>query len=1849
MASQTSLRHLTPEEIHQEQAVFVKARVCQKLAESRPGHCLRISTLPEPAARALCAELNADRTTAGLTADIVLLLGARQEAAHPWEVSATRLIELRNSARAPLLAFIPPGQKAAAEDSFDISTFAEVELGDIPAVLRQDLRQELPLEIRNLTDAVLSYLRSLRFVPEDDEVVRYYLTIRKNNFHADAVGGALYQLRLIPDFALAFIQSSLGQRLDRNLAALQKLVESSEPLLARIHGLKLERGSFQAELYSFLRGQSIQQVKGWGGVLASNPACRHLTFDCWPFAGESNDGQSLVVYVDDLEGLPCREPQKPLGADNPLILDLRHASNVKIKWKTEPKPATVSDLASFRIQIVSTEDDNVAWESKNIKKASGQKAEQTKSLKVSDFRDLVEDGLYYFRVRAYTESGEILNAEDGEKEPVLVLRDPANPDGKKFNESEDVWFWKSSDPNSPPPPIDPQRNVTVNSFLDAQLQVRFAALDRNTDPFASDLVPRADKTGWSTERGKRAEAIYQVVYDTQTRFSLPISTLLREIESETLSDPENLGRWRLVFSPEIKGSPRPTKRGYHGSPPDAFKAARRELFSRLRGAHDGLVETEDLLPLKSLIQAYAAEYENWLSQARENFSIAYYVDGTGRRRTDALFLDIDTVEVLLSNDTAIPDRVYLLAPTHPLRLLWHLQRSQMAHAWLRKAVESGQGGKGLPTSLRRYLRQRLTPVNLPPLLRPTHENNPDGVPHFYVENNPLSMFWSLFLREDVRDRRELEARARKALSISRSGPNSAGIGGIDKNILIGKMRRYLIQHPYIHTLKINIFNPGDAGLFVDAILGVEKVRIASGLPDLRYEVRLFTDGSLVESIGSAFENLIDPERQVSPEADPFSTPSKNPLFPKLRFYRNQQREFLEKPEAYEAHLTILHDVFPVEVELEPVEAGRSSFLHGLIQDQVTTFDGDSTHYAWRRQLHPSACPELPGDEVETSERMARLLENIAYLQGSVAAGKPVSKVQPSLRLNLAIENKNLLNLVHQVSDWVFIIDRNLGLEYFDSSPVEGRPIYLLDFVPEFAEMDIDRLLLTTRLTDEITSLIRPALEDRQLLLGEKIEIYFLTLLRSLSGRLALKMLSTPNSISETLGLAMARLFLENYNLLQDRILIPLDAHTDLFSGAERDIEVEDEVSFQRSDLLLVSCDLETRQIHFHLIEVKWRADLRDINTYIGLKGQVESQLMNTDSSLRQHFDPHISAEDRLDRAAKTRELIALLNFYLSRSLRYGLLEKEKAEELRPFIESLDQGYSLSTSALGLIFDFSFSGLSPEEEHAGLSYYRIGQDYIRRMLEAGLRRYELLQSRGERPASIAEAQTQELYRREVVEETKMTRDVHYPRVQTDFRSPSAGRKSKPVDDPVLEPVSAEGDLSPAPVDPSEGTVRLEVKDRTETPEKAAGFSPHATAPSDEKQTAPPQDLPEENTALDENVQAPAVDILVGDTSPSRQYGVLGKASGKILALDLNGTNTISLFGVQGGGKSYTVGSIVEMATRSFPGINWLPAPLATVIFHYHESQDYPPEFVSMVWPNSVDAEIKALKDEFGALPERLEDVLILTSGDKIAERRQEFPSVQVEPISFNSNELLIKDWRFLMGVGGNQMYMKQINLIMRQLRQGLTLESLSQEVDDSALSDSQKNIARLRLEFAAQFIDDNIRLSDKLRPGRLIIIDLRDELIMKEEALGLFVVMLNIFANAGREDGFNKLIVFDEAHKYMDDPDLTSHIVDAIRQMRHQGVSLMIASQDPPSLPNAIIELSSLVILHRFNSPQWLKHIQKSITALADLTPAQMSSLGPGEAYLWATKSTERVFTQKAVRVRFRPRLTQHGGGTKTAL
>ena len=182
-----------------------------------------------------------------------------------------------------------------------------------------------------------------------------------------------------------------------------------------------------------------------------------------------------------------------------------------------------------------------------------------------------------------------------------------------------------------------------------------------------------------------------------------------------------------------------------------------------------------------------------------------------------------------------------------------------------------------------------------------------------------------------------------------------------------------------------------------------------------------------------------------------------------------------------------------------------------------------------------------------------------------------------------------------------------------------------------------------------------------------------------------------------------------------------------------------------------------------------------------------------------------------------------------------------------------------------------------------------------------------------------------------------------------------------------------------------------------------------------------------------------DVFLGTTRPSPQYGVLGRdtAFDRTIALDLNETHTISLFGVQGGGKSYTLGSVIEAATLPAPPVNELPSPLATIVFHYSQTLDYEPEFTSMIAPNSDQRQIQDLAAQYGGSSAALDDVVVLVPADQLAERRAEHPELTVRPLKFGSRELRAEHWRFLMGAVGNQStYIRQFQRIMKANRRDL---------------------------------------------------------------------------------------------------------------------------------------------------------------------------------------------------------------------
>lgn len=683
------------------------------------------------------------------------------------------------------------------------------------------------------------------------------------------------------------------------------------------------------------------------------------------------------------------------------------------------------------------------------------------------------------------------------------------------------------------------------------------------------------------------------------------------------------------------------------------------------------------------------------------------------------------------------------------------------------------------------------------------------------------------------------------------------------------------------------------------------------------------------------------------------------------------------------------------------------------------------------------------------------------------------------------------------------------------------------------------------------------------------------------------------------------------------------------------------MTLRRTDLALFDLDLARRTITCNLVEVKCYAQNLGLSGYGQVKERITEQLNQSERVLQQHFDPHRTTPDRPDRPLKTQELATVLEFYLERSVRYGLMVEAAAEEARTFLDMLEQGYTLRFTRSGLVFDFDKLGTEPPEREAGIEFHRIGSDLVRALVEQAASTPSMTTSTegggngdaGPTPAEAAPPGSPAVPKLDtaafLVAERQRVTTVDQQR----YENPSPPKTGAIAGEPA-----APACLSPSPVEASLMQAETEPAQDPMPPRTRLKIGTDGAASRAE----------ENDRAADEE---PTHDIILGATQPSPQFGLLGEAVGRKVALDLNQTHTISLFGIQGGGKSYTLGSIIEMACMPIPGVNVLPRPLAAVVFHYSTTLDYQPEFTSMVAPNTDDAQIRALRDRFGARPRALKDVVILAPAAKVAERTAEYPAMTVLPISFRSSELKAAHWKFLMGaVGSQSMYIRQIGLIMKKLRDELTLKGLQKGIEASALSDHLKQLALLRLRFAEEYVDDQHDLTKVLRPGRLVIVDLRDELVEKDDALGLFVVLLQMFAETTHEGRpFNKLVVFDEAHKFIHSPDLVTGLIEVVREMRHKGTSILVASQDPPSVPASLIELSSQIILHKFNSPSWLKHIQRANAALESLTPAKLAALGPDEAYVWSSEATDDAFTRDAVKVRCRPRVTQHGGTTKTAV
>lgn len=1787
------------------------------LGDRGPGHCVRVTDLDDAVMESVCRELRRIWPDGN-----IFILGSHDQEGMPFRVTSTKLVELRNpdangDLRQPLLVFIPTSLRTSAEDSFGVATFEELAFTGIYEDLIDSLLDRLPATLAGYVRDLLGILTEEEWLFADDvSRARYLLTALENGIDGETLGASLYELALIPDFKLFADPGMVIGKIRRNLGSVRSLISSHKSVRGRIADLGLSDKALESRLFTYFEKYDVHESESWTPPIATDKSWWSISFDKWTFKEElSLDKVLLTVLETDLPVVADDETDDQLsGLIGQQVLVPNDRRKMNVVFEVNPHPGKVSGLDHFMVQIISQNDGPVG-KSKKVKAWTPNRLQCTTSLAKLNKIEF-EEGWHFIRVMPWTADGD----------PIPLEADFSSEGAKRSYESEPFYVLPGGNIEEEPP----QRAIPIEQSLEhARFRLQLTALGDERDPNDIAISGVAWSEGGRTKKTSRLETLH-AKFGREGAVQIPLSRTLKIIEQRILAKPKHPSGWRMQINldtaepPSEVGLMLPTSAAMA-----SFLAAREEFFAVVRK------DTAELSMQGLLFQdsekeclAYA---ESYLDLVRNLIRQAEMTSGVERQQhLQSLrnVLAVDSIHVILTDFRGRHREAVLVSPTHPLRALWLNSWVTLGKDWIGK-IKSG--GKEYIPHVRSALLDGLVPSAYPV-----------GIPvedgRIFTPVDNLNAFWALYAPTTEDNSRGLMAEVCSALGLVE--PSAAGTD-ISGKVIADKIERYLSQHPYVRELSLNVFNPGSGSLIAEALIALQQKREYA---DLRYDIRLFTSEPDSPVLGEALESIVRPGATVNEASDAFAASTGSHLFSKLNLAKHALNEFHANSKEFPAHISVLLDVFPAE-ELSISERPMGvTPLYGLIQGFDTEFVDDDSGTFWNKRPiigrsfganNHAACFDL----------LSSLSRHLCFATSAVATSGASFKAVPVVTLGLDVAQRELIYEVHQISDWVFTIDRNMGIEFFDHGGRKNRPDYLIDYVPGASSQATHNLIISSRSNDELEAMLKPVLLEHGLSADGEQSVQILANLRSLSGQLALKLISARTQQAEALGLALARLYLEYQGALSNQIIVPLDAHTDLYRSSGESDDVNDAISLQRTDLGLFDLDLNTRTITCNLVEVKCYSQVGAFAAFNQLKERISAQINQSERILQRHFDSALKKPDRPDRLLKSRELAQILRFYLERSLRYGIFEETAAHEARGLLESIEQGYSLQFRRCALIFDFDKSGTESPDNEVGIEFHRIGKDLIHALLE-----------NCRKPVSV---ESEEVPTAPTLSEQFIS---NVPKLETAaFIAPNRVRSTSwmvdelwddELETPVTQPTPSVSEETIAPVQKEAQAKPVEQAPESTTivPKQEKDDEQPATVDVEPEEPVQPELEVQEHLTSEPQAEI-SYDIMLGVNGSSPQYGLLGEVSGRKIALDLNHTHTISLFGVQGGGKSYTLGTAIEMASMPIQHINVLPSPLATVIFHYSPTQDYAPEFTSMINANSVEDEICTLRERYKANPEALKDVLILTPANKVDDRRAEYPDIEVKPIAFSAAELKAAHWKFLMGaIGSQSMYMRQINLIMRGLRDNLTLDSLRAGIDNSGLSDHLKELAQTRLLFASEYIDDNQRLQDLIRPGRLIIVDLRDEYIEKDEALGLFVVMLQVFSEATYQgSAFNKLVVFDEAHKYIENDDLVSGLVEVVREMRHKGTSIMVASQDPPSVPISLIELSSQIIMHKFNSPAWLKHIQKANAALGELTSDKMSRLGTGEAYVWSSKASDDSFTRGAVKIKCRPRITQHGGSTKTAV
>ena len=1036
------------------------------------------------------------------------------------------------------------------------------------------------------------------------------------------------------------------------------------PVLARIASLRIAAvGEQRRDLERFLTAAATRSLRDalmalgeqrhlWVGALPVHPsdAIQAVELTLW-----RNRNGRIARWSGLAE--PLDEAGPPELVLKPDVQSAKEYSNLEVRWKARPADLE-KNAADYRVAVLTDQDEELA--ARDVRHS----ARQHEKCRFSndDFSALSEDALLSARVAVSVVGRDEIERQESED---FVIR---------FGEPQE--------------PMTGSAGPKVRTFSEGLIE--FPSRETAVSVAENPTRVTADARGFLVLRPPDPR-----LYKSFRVFRPP---LIRDVENEWMDRHGALGRWRVrVRASGERAAPLefvPAEGGDGASRGRTLTASRR-LAERFRAGGGGVGQVyDDRSKSFDAVKEYVLAWTALLDRADPALALC------------------NTVEVQTLSGRTIG---LVVLPSHPLRVAWLAAYDNLL---LHAVFEQDQTPKQVRDELK-GLDGAMFPAFLP---------NPAGGTFVFADT--LGFHTAGMVPDQ--DREPKAAVALLACALGESESESVPTVGEQSGAVLGaEIVKYVECHEQSPLLRIHALRAGD-GLTVARALGRVHRHYGGTGDDPDDEA---AEGADIEAAAArAFSLDLYPSRDQLAVAGRFIAEAREKrrsgagglatddqwmleslslpggiARPRLRWARKETGD----PETA-AHLAIAFDTFDSQVEIDTEGAPTAPVrAFGLLSFFERDFTVAPTPQ-WRSAVPKSGGGEKHPSERGHTERLDRVNQKLAEAVARHVAeggGEPTTRSEPGtpvLRTSIGPEKADSIRELHRLCDWVVTLDRNAGIEYFDS-PRDSRDIYdayVIDCVPEREDLGCLQLITSTSNVAEVHNLFDDALAQMGLSRTRRNAEFLLEHLKSLSGRLAIRLTGNVSPTSELIALAIAHAHCRQaaaddvcWAPLDHGFLVPADDVLDLLPPLQDTGNggAAGRGRRTRPDLIYVSTQ-PRRGLAFQFIEVKHRRHLRQARAPDLLR-TVQQQT----AALRARWFKWYGHENVCSafRAVRRAKLARVLRFYADKAHRHGLPLKRRRELVAELDRLVERGadYAIHPAAdgdRGWVFCPEYAGPEPLE-------------------------------------------------------------------------------------------------------------------------------------------------------------------------------------------------------------------------------------------------------------------------------------------------------------------------------------------------------------------------------------------------------------------------------------------------------------------------------------------------------------------------------------------------------------------------